>query len=65
MELENYKNQLWQRVDHVVAGLAGTGVKLAPLKTEELIELFYNSYNPSVVESAEKIETGKLEMSRI
>lgn len=45
---DTYKNQLWQRVDHVSAGLSGTGVKVTPLKTEELIELLYNSYNPSI-----------------
>lgn len=65
MELENYKNQLWQRVDHVASGLAGTGIRMTPLRTEELIELFYNSYNPSVIESADKLETEKLEVSRI
>jgi type IV secretory pathway VirB4 component len=45
---DTYKNQLWQRVDHISAGLSGTGVKVTPLKTEELIELLYNSYNPSI-----------------
>jgi hypothetical protein len=45
---ETYKNQLWQRVDHVSIGLGGTGVKVAPLNTEEIIELLYNTYNPSL-----------------
>lgn len=45
---ETYKNQLWQRVDHVSFALSQTGVKVAPLNTEELIELLYNSYNPSL-----------------
>ena len=45
---ETYKNQLWQRVDHVVSALSGTGVRLTPLDTEELIELLYNAYNPSL-----------------
>jgi type IV secretory pathway VirB4 component len=58
---DTYKNQLWQRVDHVIAGLSGTGVKVVPLKTEELIELLYNSYNPSIrnntiIKDVEKIE---------
>ena len=44
---DTYKNQLWQRIDHISAGLGGTGVKVVPLKTEELIELLYNSYNPT------------------
>ncbi|MDD5083869.1 MAG: hypothetical protein PHT88_02930 [Candidatus Moranbacteria bacterium] len=45
---ETYKNQLWQRVDHVTMGLSGTGVKVAALNTEETIELLYNTYNPSL-----------------
>lgn len=45
---ETYKNQLWQRVDHVSVGLSGTGVKVATLNTEEVIELLYNTYNPSL-----------------
>lgn len=45
---ETYKNQLWQRVDHVSFGLSQTGLKIAPLNTEEIIELLYNSYNPSL-----------------
>ena len=61
---ETYKNQLWQRVDHVIAGLSGIGLKLVPLKTEEIIELLYNSYNPSIytntiVKEIEKIELDK------
>ena len=43
---EEYKNQLWQRVDHVSQGIIRTGVRAVPLNTEELIELFYGLYNP-------------------
>jgi len=42
-----YKSQLFQRVHYVSEGLSGTGVKIVPLNTAELIELFYNFYNPS------------------
>src|SRR3990172_6510131 len=45
---ETYKSQLFQRMDHITAGLAGTGLRMTPLKTQELIELAYNAYNPSV-----------------
>jgi len=45
-----YKNQLWQRADAVTEGLARCGVHTAPLKTEELIELFYQLYNPGETE---------------
>jgi len=40
------KAQLWQRVDHVAASLGAMGVRALPLNTEELIELFYELYNP-------------------
>jgi len=65
MEFENYKSQLWQRVQHISAGLEGTGIRMVPLETQELIELFYNAYNPTVIEPAEKINTEKLELSRV
>jgi hypothetical protein len=44
---ETYKNQLWQRVDHVAAALGGTGLHFTTLNTDELIELYYGVYNPS------------------
>ncbi len=44
---ETYKNQLWQRVDHVAAALGGTGLHFTALTTDELIELYYSMYNPS------------------
>lgn len=58
---ETYKNQLWQRIDHINAGISGIGVKIVALKTEELIELLYNSYNPTthnnaIIKDVEKIE---------
>ncbi len=49
---DTYKNQLLQRVDHVAAALSGAGVKVAQLSTEEIIELLYNSYNPSLFTNA-------------
>jgi len=49
-KFETYKNQLFQRVEEVKASLMGTGVRLVPLNTQELIEMFYNFYNPSEFE---------------
>lgn len=46
-QLEEYKNQLWQRVQQVRVGLLGLGLRAEILNTAELIELFYNFYNPS------------------
>ncbi len=45
-DFERYKAQLWQRVDHVASGLKGLGIRMVPLNTQELIELYYSLYNP-------------------
>lgn len=59
---ETYKNQLYQRVDHLIAGLSGIGVRIAPLKTKELIELLFNAYNPTVFDTKGYIDTEKMEL---
>ena len=46
-QLEEYKNQLWQRVKQIRVGLQGLGLRAEALNTRELIELFYNFYNPA------------------
>lgn len=45
-----YRNQLWQRVETIIAGLHSFGVRAVPLNGEELIELFYGLYNPTEFE---------------
>lgn len=45
-KLEKAKVELRNRVQSVVNGLLQMGVSAAPLSTSELIELFYNAYNP-------------------
>lgn len=52
-EFQKLKTQLWQRVEFVISGLSGTGIRTVPLNTEELIELFFKLYNPSAKESPE------------
>lgn len=42
---DELKTQLWQRLEYVVSGLAGMGIKSVPLNTEELTQLFYRLYN--------------------
>jgi hypothetical protein len=44
--LENAKTELRNRVQAVMQGLAQTGIQSLPLDTEELIELYYDAYNP-------------------
>jgi len=61
---ETYKNQLLQRVDHVIFSLSGIGLRIAPLKTEELIELLFDSYNPGTFNATELASPEKLELSK-
>ncbi len=45
-ELDKAKTELRNRVQAVMGGLVQCGVKSLPLDTEELIELYYDTYNP-------------------
>ncbi|MBI2635079.1 MAG: hypothetical protein HYW79_00865 [Parcubacteria group bacterium] len=47
---KEYRSQMLQRVEHTVLTLAHIGIKASQLKTDELIELFYNLYNPEDLE---------------
>ncbi len=42
--------QLDHRVSQVTEGLSGIGLRAAQLANEEIVELFYNLYNPQFVE---------------
>jgi hypothetical protein len=44
--LENAKTELRNRVQAVMQGLRECGVQSIPLDTQELIELYYDAYNP-------------------
>ncbi len=62
---ETYKSQLLQRLSHVAGALEGTGVRVTQLNTEEIIELLYNSYNPSlytatIIKNVDSIELAPL-----
>jgi len=43
---EELKTQLWQRINYVLSGLEGFGLRATVFNNEELIELFYHLYNP-------------------
>jgi hypothetical protein len=45
-DLEKAKTELRNRVQSVLSGLWQCGIKGLPLDTQELIELYYDSYNP-------------------
>lgn len=54
-EFEQLKKDLNQRINVVKTGLENCGVKSEQLTTQELIELFYNIYNPQVARN-EKVK---------
>jgi type IV secretory pathway VirB4 component len=45
-DLENAKTELRNRVQSVLSGLQQCGIQGLPLDTQELIELYYDTYNP-------------------
>lgn len=52
-KFEEYALQLRQRADVASQGLARTGVRIIPLQTDEVVELFFGLFNP------EELERGK------
>lgn len=51
---EQNKSQLDERVSFIMQGLQRTGVRTARLDTEELIELYYRTFNPGESETPAK-----------
>lgn len=45
-DLERAKTELRNRVQAVIGGLQQAGIQSLPLDTQELIELYYDAYNP-------------------
>lgn len=54
-DFEESKNQLEQRMGVVEQGLVRTGVRVAKLGTDEVVELFYKIFNPGESEKPIKI----------
>ncbi|MEK7580585.1 MAG: hypothetical protein AAB465_03190 [Patescibacteria group bacterium] len=45
-KFEAYREVLYRRVDNVISALSSMGLKSAPLDTQSIIELLYETYNP-------------------
>lgn len=54
-QFDELKKRLTQRANMVRSGLEGCGLRVQELNTEELIELFYETYNP-LTSRSQKIE---------
>ena len=59
-QFDKYREALFRRVDNVMSALKSMGLKPAPLDTQSLIELFYNTYNPAEVETQKLAELKEL-----
>lgn len=59
------RKQLMQRVDLVLSGLQGMGLNSLVLKTQNLIELYYESYNPDISEQQRLADMNKLDVERV
>lgn len=64
-EFEELNKHLTERVSLVKAGLEGCNLRVAQLETQQLIELFYQAYNPitSRNEKIEDLEAMNVEMT--
>jgi len=60
---EKYKDQLLQRVDHIIENLSGAGLRMTMLNTQELIELYYNLYNPEISEKSGLADINDLDLA--
>lgn len=58
--LEKAKTELTNRVQSVVSGLSNLGVQSIPLDTQELIELYYNAFNPDTATRQTLKQSGQL-----
>ena len=55
-QFEQYRTQLEQRISVIEQGLVRTGVRVAKLGTEEVIELFYKLFNPGELEKPLQVQ---------
>ncbi|MFA5134128.1 MAG: hypothetical protein WC459_04985, partial [Patescibacteria group bacterium] len=54
------KRDLLMRVESVATGLQSMGIQTAALDTQSLIELFYNAYNPDLVDTEKLVPLNNL-----
>ncbi len=60
-DFANYKTELSQRVALVASGLNQLGIRAIPLNSQELIDLYYSTYNPDVAANQKLIDSSQLQ----
>ncbi|MDH5596838.1 MAG: hypothetical protein OEY44_01930 [Candidatus Peregrinibacteria bacterium] len=61
-EFEQLNKGLTERVNAVIAGLEGCNLRVAQLSTSQLIELFYQNYNPGTARNEKIEDLGKMDL---
>jgi type IV secretory pathway VirB4 component len=64
VRFNKYKESLSRRVDSVAGALMSLGVDVKLLSTQELIELYYNTYNPETSKNQPLADINKLQVER-
>lgn len=55
-DFEEKRSQLDERVGVIISGLSGLGIRSSQLKTEEVVELFYKTFNPGDISQGIKLQ---------
>jgi len=56
------RKELFQRAGHISSNLNSIGLSAAPLDTQQLIELFYNFYNPDLADKEKLTDVSKIRL---
>lgn len=64
-QFEKYRAELFKRVDNTMNALSSAGLQSQPLRTQELIELYYNSYNPETSRQEKMDDVRKLSLEDV
>lgn len=62
---ENYARELNKRTLFIYSGITSMGLQARRLNTQALIELYYNSYNPSLSQSEPLPDVNKLSVDNV
>jgi hypothetical protein len=60
-DFAQFKTELTQRVALVASGLNQMGIRAIPLNTQELIDLYYSTYNPDTAVNQKLIDASQLQ----
>ncbi len=62
-QFAKYKSEMEERVNVVVSGLSGMGLRAVQLNTQELVELYYAIYNPEEASTEKLVDIDQLRAS--